>query len=185
MAMDPLPTIDKAYYMVQKLERQNQITSYTVVEPIDFFSFHNNAVNRKKDFKKPRDPNQRRFYEYCKSEGHTFETCFERVGHSDWWKRLKKCGNATAGKRNLKFKKKGNLVGDTDIRLTPLDEEPTIGIDKNILENVYQEVCKLIQLKMGSNTSSAHSDTSSSSRVVNFVGVLWTFSYFNFFRSLS
>ncbi|GJX58336.1 NSP-interacting kinase 1-like protein [Tanacetum coccineum] len=41
LAMDPLPTVNKAYYIVQQIEKQKQVTSHTF-EPTAFFANMNN-----------------------------------------------------------------------------------------------------------------------------------------------
>lgn len=64
MAMDPLPIVNKAYNMVQQVEKQKQLTCYKV-EPTAFLS---TQTNGKKEFRKPKDPTQKKFCEYCKSE---------------------------------------------------------------------------------------------------------------------
>ena len=41
LVMDPLPTVNKAYYIVQQIEKQKQVTSH-VFEPTAYFASMNN-----------------------------------------------------------------------------------------------------------------------------------------------
>lgn len=54
MAMDPLPNLNRAYYLVRQVENQRQVTNINA-EPMAFFSSNPN-LNIKKDWKKPKDP---------------------------------------------------------------------------------------------------------------------------------
>lgn len=67
--MDPLPPVNKAYNMIQQVEKQKQITYYNV-KPIAFYSSHTNNNNGKKHFRKSNDPYQRRFYDSVKVKSH-------------------------------------------------------------------------------------------------------------------
>lgn len=57
MGMDPLPTINKAYNLVQQVEKQKQITCFPVDSPTAFYS-QTGAENAKKDFKNPGIPHK-------------------------------------------------------------------------------------------------------------------------------
>nr|GEX18915.1 hypothetical protein [Tanacetum cinerariifolium] len=45
IAMDPLPTVNKAYYIIQQIEKQKQVTNHTF-EPFAFFANMNNKGSR-------------------------------------------------------------------------------------------------------------------------------------------
>ncbi|GKC00469.1 hypothetical protein Tco_0986605 [Tanacetum coccineum] len=88
LAMDPLPSVDKAYYIVQKIEKQKQVTNHTF-KPSAFFATMNiKGVNYgKKDNKNTRSDLRNevwRFCTNCNQEGHTVDQCFEKIGHPDW-----------------------------------------------------------------------------------------------------
>nr|GEV11752.1 hypothetical protein [Tanacetum cinerariifolium] len=91
LAMDPLPNVNKAYYIVQQIEKQKQVTSYTF-EPFAFFANTNNTRhnnNTRKEVKQSRVDNrsdQKRTCTHCIQEGHVFYQCFERIGYPDWYK---------------------------------------------------------------------------------------------------
>lgn len=86
--MDPLPNVNKAYYIVQKVERQTQVTN-NVTEPTGFFANHNNnyegSYAGKKDFRKS-NGDVKKYCNHCNQSGHVFEQCFERIGYPDWYK---------------------------------------------------------------------------------------------------
>ncbi|GJX48961.1 hypothetical protein Tco_0275806 [Tanacetum coccineum] len=88
LAMDPLPSVNKAYYIVQQIEKQKQVTNHTF-EPSAFFATMNiKGVNYgKKDNKNTRSDLRNevwRFCTNCNQEGHTVDQCFEKIGYPDW-----------------------------------------------------------------------------------------------------
>ncbi|GKF48036.1 retrovirus-related pol polyprotein from transposon TNT 1-94, partial [Tanacetum coccineum] len=80
LAMDPLPTVNKAYYIVQQIEKQKQVTNHTF-EPSAFFANMNNkgSNNGKKENRGSRN-NGKRSCTSCNQEGHTLDQCFEKIG---------------------------------------------------------------------------------------------------------
>nr|GFB81521.1 hypothetical protein [Tanacetum cinerariifolium] len=79
IAMDPLPTVNKAYYIVQQIEKQKQVTDNTFA----FFANMNNKGQnaRRKDYKGHRI-NGKRYCTGCNQEGHTVDQCFEKIRES-------------------------------------------------------------------------------------------------------
>lgn len=114
--MDPLPLVNKTYNMVQKVEKQKRLTCYKI-EPTAFFSAQNNN-NTRKEFRKPKNSTQKKFCEYCILEGHTMETCFERVGYPDWWKGPRKTNTSSKPNRSTRH---ANMVQERDLT-SPLEE---------------------------------------------------------------
>ncbi|GKB71281.1 pyridoxal 5'-phosphate synthase-like subunit PDX1.2 [Tanacetum coccineum] len=86
LAMDPLPTVNKAYYIVQQIEKQKQVTNHTF-EPSAFFANMNNkgTNNRRKENRESRNDGKR-FCNGFNQEGHTVDQCFEKIRHPDWYK---------------------------------------------------------------------------------------------------
>nr|GEY47570.1 retrovirus-related Pol polyprotein from transposon TNT 1-94 [Tanacetum cinerariifolium] len=94
LAMDPLPTVNKAYYIVQQIEKQKQVTNH-VFEPTAFFANMNNKNNSNgsrennkgnRNEIKGETKNEIYFKKVCTNygqEGHLFEQCFERLGYPD------------------------------------------------------------------------------------------------------
>ncbi|GJT01739.1 retrovirus-related pol polyprotein from transposon TNT 1-94 [Tanacetum coccineum] len=81
LAMDPLPTVNKAYYIVQHIEKQKQVTNHTF-EPSAFFANMNNKGSNsgKKENRGSRNDGKR-FCTSCNQEGHTLDQCFEKIGY--------------------------------------------------------------------------------------------------------
>ncbi|GKE68680.1 hypothetical protein Tco_1526752 [Tanacetum coccineum] len=86
LAMDPLPTVNKAYYIVQQIEKQKQVTNHTF-EPTAFFANMNNKGQSggRKETKGNRTDGKR-FCTGCNQEGHTVDQCFKKIGYPDWYK---------------------------------------------------------------------------------------------------
>lgn len=124
LSMDPLPNINKAYYIVQQVEKQKQVTTH-VNEPTAFFANYKNNQGFKKDNK-----GEKKVCTYCKFESHTYEQCFERLGYPDWYK----------GKKNKKgMKMAAQVYTDFDHSMgrdTPFDME----YENNIMEEKKTEL---------------------------------------------
>ncbi|GJS07455.1 retrovirus-related pol polyprotein from transposon TNT 1-94 [Tanacetum coccineum] len=90
LAMDPLPTVNKAYYIVQQIEKHKQVTNHPF-EPTTFFANLNNKEgnNGRKDNRGSRNDgknDEKRFCTGYNQEGHTVDQCFEKIGYPDWYK---------------------------------------------------------------------------------------------------
>ncbi|GKD18952.1 retrovirus-related pol polyprotein from transposon TNT 1-94 [Tanacetum coccineum] len=91
------PTVNKAYYIVQQIKKQKQVTNH-VFEPTAFFANMNNKNNSNgkrgnnkgnRNEVKGETKNEISFKKVCTNcgqEGHLFERCFERLGYPDWYK---------------------------------------------------------------------------------------------------
>lgn len=113
LILDPLPTVNKAYSMVPRIEKQRTIqidlngnteSSAMLVRAAQHGNPRGNTTrkNQKKDDKT---------CEHYKMTGHTRYTCFKLNGYPDWYKQLKKDKGAGSGKGSV------NMVN------TPLDED--------------------------------------------------------------
>nr|GEX53671.1 reverse transcriptase, RNA-dependent DNA polymerase [Tanacetum cinerariifolium] len=72
-AMDPLPSVNKAYYIVQQIKKLKHVTKHAF-EPTAFFASVNNKGG---NFSK-------RTCTHCNQEGHIVDQCFEKIGYPDW-----------------------------------------------------------------------------------------------------
>ncbi|GJV15215.1 retrovirus-related pol polyprotein from transposon TNT 1-94 [Tanacetum coccineum] len=91
LAMDPLPTVNKAYYIVKQIEKQKQVTNHSF-EPAAFFAnlYNKGANNGRKYNRWSRNDGKndgKRFCTGCNQEGHTVDQCFEKIGYPNWYKR--------------------------------------------------------------------------------------------------
>ncbi|KAL0364197.1 UNVERIFIED_CONTAM: Retrovirus-related Pol polyprotein from transposon RE2 [Sesamum angustifolium] len=85
LVMDPIPSVNRAYSMVQSVERQKEV-HMEIIETGD------HAV-------------MQQFCEHCAKSGHTKDTCFKIHGTPDWYKDLveqkRKDGNGSGSGRNF------------------------------------------------------------------------------------
>lgn len=96
LSMDSFPTVNKAYYIVQQVEKQKQVTS-NVYDPIAFFVNNTNGRsenNQRKDGRNIRNDgrNDKRSCTFCNQDGHIEDQCFEKIGYPDWYKGKKNKG---------------------------------------------------------------------------------------------
>nr|XP_043639702.1 uncharacterized protein LOC122610813 [Erigeron canadensis] len=157
LSMDPLPTINKAYYIVQQVEKQKQVTHHT---PDHTAFFANNANKGNQNFKKfvsSDNKGEKPFCTHCKQTGHLYEQCFERLGYPDWYKGNKvKKGGRMAAQISTNF-------GDISQRDSPFDMEyeneihcdQKSAIDRKLVATVCTEMMKMLkgnQVIEGHNT---------------------------------
>ncbi|XP_071720767.1 uncharacterized protein [Rutidosis leptorrhynchoides] len=144
LSMDPLPTINKAYYIVQQVEKQKHVTQHEP-NPTAFFANQNKGTNYKKAYKDNKEDEKCTF---CNMEGHTFDGCFERIGYPDRFK---------GKKRKKQQKVAAQVTADLDSYLykdTPFNMENENGInnervelDQKLVNAVCQEMMKMFKGK--------------------------------------
>ena len=128
LLLEPLPTVNKAYSMIQRVERQRYITNTTGVSTevaacvnklTDLGDLESmNALvakgKTKKDFRKPK---MSKFYDHCQKPGYERDQCFKLIGYPDWYDDLK-------GKRKpTGYRLAANVVNYTDGQDTPLGDD--------------------------------------------------------------
>ncbi|GKB33100.1 pyridoxal 5'-phosphate synthase-like subunit PDX1.2 [Tanacetum coccineum] len=116
LAMDPLPSVNKAYYIVQQIEKEKQVTNHAF-EPTAFFASMNNkgGNSSKRDGKNVRNDYRhdvKRTCTHCNQEGHTVDQCFEKIGYPDWYKG-KKAKNSSKLAAHVSFGFDEHFHGDT------------------------------------------------------------------------
>ncbi|XP_071695390.1 uncharacterized protein [Rutidosis leptorrhynchoides] len=153
LSMDPLPSINKAYYIVQQVEKQKQVTKHEY-NPTAFFannnkngaSFSNNKNGN--NFKKIWRDNSDKKCTHCNMEGHTFDQCFEKIGYPDWYKGKKgKKNNRMAAQVLTDF-------GEYIQKDTPFGKEfendmdnEKVELDQKLVNVVCQEMWKMFKGK--------------------------------------
>lgn len=149
LSMDPLPSINKANYIVQQVEKKKQVINH-VHEPSAFFANLNNNNKNSHAYKNVKDNKiDKKKCSYCHVEGHDFDQCFERIGYPDWYK----------GKKNKKGARVvAQVYSNTDFGMhkdTPFDmsfETEVNGehkgeLDQRFVDVVCQEMFKMFQNK--------------------------------------
>ncbi|KAK4392659.1 hypothetical protein Sango_2043700 [Sesamum angolense] len=103
LLMEPLPSVNKAYSMVQRVEKQREVHS-EVTNSIQNVAMQARENRRNTNFaprftqrKKIQAEKQNMFREECGKTGHLKSTCFEIHGFPEWYKALveKKKGQAS------------------------------------------------------------------------------------------
>ncbi|XP_057250547.1 uncharacterized protein LOC130589340 [Beta vulgaris subsp. vulgaris] len=159
LGMDPLPSVNRAYHLVQQIELQKQMTD--CFQPSSETSAL--AVNRhskslgplinfqKKDYKKIRMEKLGKKCEYCGMKGHLQEECYKLIGYpADWNKKPREKGNmkyvANVGKQD----DEGNMYQDT-----PFDEgkEEARKQDPTLISAIVQQVMKAMNESCGGQSS--------------------------------
>nr|GEW75068.1 hypothetical protein [Tanacetum cinerariifolium] len=160
LAMDPLSTVNKAYYIVQQIKKQRQVTNH-VFKPTAFFANMNNKNNsnvRRDNNKGNRNEikgetkNEISFKKVCTNcgqEGHMFEQCFERPGYPNWYKEKKaKKNNRLVAHVNSGFDE--HFSGETPFDIG-YENEVSLGqnwhVDKKLVADVCQEMMKMFRGK--------------------------------------
>ncbi|GJZ61198.1 hypothetical protein Tco_0617335 [Tanacetum coccineum] len=150
LSIDPLPNINKAYYIVQQVEKQKQVTQH-VNDPAAFFANFNKNGQNSSSRRENRAENrgEKKVCGFCNQEGHLTEQCFEKIGYPDCYKGKK-------GKKQC-VKLATQVSSDFDqylLRDTPFQvdyENEVIGakvdLDQKLVNAVCQEMIKLIKGK--------------------------------------
>ncbi|GKB91690.1 hypothetical protein Tco_0963962 [Tanacetum coccineum] len=170
-SIDHLPNVNKAYYIVQQVEKQKQVTT-TFHEPTAFYA-KNTQYNKKEN--KGGNRNDKRFCTNCQQDGHTNDQCFEKIGYPDWYKEKKN--------NKKSFRMVANVYGEFDKGMhqdTPFDMEFENGInvgqhgklDQRMVAVVCQEVMKIFK---GKNV--AQEASTSYHACIKFCGYSYALSY--------
>ncbi|KAG8650605.1 hypothetical protein MANES_07G054076v8 [Manihot esculenta] len=137
LGMDPIPSVNKAYFMVLKFESQNDILG----------SMNGNTEPLKRlDLK-------RRLCSYCNMDRHVRDGCFKLIGYPEWFKtKTKNNGQSFKANRNIGYERRvvAAIEGPPNGKDTPLDilDTSTQISDLNaMLSSLQQEVNKLIKGK--------------------------------------
>lgn len=160
ISMDPLPNVNRAFYLVQ----QKHIASHQI-EPTAFYANQpvGNSNNNYRN-KKLKDNNDRWFCKHCKGERDTYDQCYERIGYPDWFKGKRK------GSQPSKIVAQAGT--NSDILDNPLDLESVYegtGFGQNMMATFWDKVFKMMQNKSSIATPDCGSSRLGDS-VVNYVG---------------
>ena len=85
LAMDPIPPVNKAYYLIQRVEKQRKVSDVInirnevdacAVQKQHINKNYNNVSYNKKEGKDSKKSKQDKFCDFCKVKGHTKDQCF-------------------------------------------------------------------------------------------------------------
>ncbi|KAF7837533.1 uncharacterized protein G2W53_006015 [Senna tora] len=160
LLMEPIPSYNKVYAMVARVERQMSISSQAAVEA--------NALLAKAVDQKINVASGGRFSSYdrkkekaskycttCNKTGHTEESCFKKTGVPDWYKELKLQRGKKTGE-NVYAVFNENNAGEKQ----KIDRE-----DRKVMTELIQEEIK--RMMAGKATGVSGGDTTSSPSPVN------------------
>ncbi|XP_017256401.1 uncharacterized protein LOC108225961 [Daucus carota subsp. sativus] len=171
LSMDPLPSVNKVYHMLQQIERQNALANSQTLEMSALMTvsnnsnFQNSKFSAKKDVKDSAVNKNKldRFCEFCKMKGHLKESCFKLVGYPDWYK------GKTSDTSSNTVTQKSNQRLAANVQESPLDfsvQDSSFPVDDSHHLGLYKDFMKFMQMNQ-----SAHSSTDSHS-IVNFVDTI-------------
>jgi len=171
LLLDPLPNVNRAYSMIQRVETQRNVTRNmtanrevaanvmrTIINSFEEADSMTNAlaakggVRGKKDFKKTKG---NRFCDHCQRTGHTSDQCFKIIGYPDWYQGPK--DNSTRPRRIGRVTT--HLANSEVAHDSPLDhahdsqELPAVGhgkVDSNLVQALAQEMMRLVKGQQGS-----------------------------------
>ncbi|KAL8150855.1 hypothetical protein V2J09_020663 [Rumex salicifolius] len=139
LGMDPLPTLNKAFFLVQQLESQRSVSQpsgTSLTEASALAVGKHQPKMSKEDYKKMK---LQRFCDFCKQRGHLKDSCFKLTGFPDWFK-----GNK-GGSEQQSSRPRANVAHQDH----PLDhaESSNAGassdhIDPVLISTICQEIVK-------------------------------------------
>ena len=160
LLLNPLPTVNNAYSMVQMVERQRTVTNSiggarevaANVQKAGNISFGSsdsrpsafmarNALRTKKDIKKK--PKELRFCDHCQRTGHTIDQCFKLVGYPDWYEGPRDTSKDTSFKNKKPSPSTARMVANVVnldvVQDSPLDEiDGKQGVREKLSFNIYK-----------------------------------------------
>lgn len=147
--MDPLPTVNRAHYIIQQQEQQTRLKENILPRAeAEGHAMYKHGTKfpplNKRDGRKMKND---RFCQHCKIKGHTIDQCFKINGYPDWYK--DKYGSKIIAQTTV-----SGLSATRPEQDTPLEihhETPST----SLINAVYQEVLKALQEKAGSSGCSA------------------------------
>ncbi|KAL0391906.1 UNVERIFIED_CONTAM: Retrovirus-related Pol polyprotein from transposon RE1 [Sesamum radiatum] len=160
LVMEPLPSVNKAYSMVQRVEKQRKLNLLTneIPEGVALnarWSGPRGRDQKQENFRK-RDimDKKSQFCSHCDKSGHTRETCFKLHGYPEWYKTMqeqkKRDGrnfNAHMTQDKVIETKPGFNAHMTQDKMTETKSGQGNVNSADISEAVRQELLKLIKGK--------------------------------------
>lgn len=181
LSMDPPPTLNRAYQILQQVERQNHnSSSATNTSSVSAFQVHSGNASKfqanKRDFKRPK---LERFCDNCKKKGHTIDQCFKLIGAPEWY--LNRMTNTKGGSKPIGSVKSNNVlaanVHSDDAGIlganpseVSMASHSSCPLDQNMISAVCKEVMKAMQQQ--SNHILPSDPLSGTHSAINFAGTV-------------
>lgn len=146
LSMDPLPTVNRAYYMIQQIEKQRQVTgAMQEKQEVEACNTYKQTTkgSGKRDFKKGKLD---RFYDHCKVKGHLIDQCFKIHGYPEWYK--EKFGAKVRNAAHV------SILENNHAQPTPLDHHYGPSAEVSVTPALVNAVCQeLLKTFNGRNSS--------------------------------
>ncbi|XP_048496228.1 uncharacterized protein LOC125495523 [Beta vulgaris subsp. vulgaris] len=175
LSMDPLPTVNRAYYILLQVEKQNKLSEkQQVSSQISAFAsmkqnFHlppSSNPGVKREFKKFKVDKQDRKCTHYKKLGHTVDQCFKLTGVvPEWFNNLR--SKQVGGSRmvaNAYDMTTDNFMDDNPLDPANQSSKPEVKIDSTLVNAVYKEMMKMMKNQSATGETSTHS--------INFAGTI-------------
>ncbi|KAF7835872.1 ribonuclease H [Senna tora] len=144
LLMEPLPSYNKVYSLVARIEKQRSIGSITsgtvdasALAVNTNYSAKAGGSNKKKEYVKKSD----RYCQFCNKSGHMEDACFKKHGYPEWFDEYKK-------KKNTQHT--ALATGETE---TDSKQKNTEGSASQLSQMIQMEIKKFMKMK-GSNEES-------------------------------
>ncbi|KAF7812032.1 Retrovirus-related Pol polyprotein from transposon TNT 1-94 [Senna tora] len=144
LLMEPLPSYNKVYSLVARIEKQRSIGSATsgtvdasALAVNTNYSAKAGGSNKKKEYVKKSD----KYCQFCNKSGHMEDACFKKHGYPEWFDEYKK-------KKNTQHT--ALATGETE---TDSKQKNTEGSASQLLQMIQMEIKKFMKMK-GSNEES-------------------------------
>src|SRR5262249_39713524 len=85
---DPLPTVNKAYSMILRIDKQREI-HVNFSEGVEHLAMFVKGTQQSKRLHFKKKDKKDRHCDYCNTDGHLKYACFKLHGYLDWYKELK------------------------------------------------------------------------------------------------
>ena len=182
LSMDPLPTVNRAYYILLQVEKQNKLNDKQQIVTSQISAFNSMKHNSlsynsggRRDFKKHRVDKNDRKCDYCKKTDHTMDQCFKLSGNvPEWFTNLKNKqsngGSTPKMAAHVSDIHTDEYIGDNPLEYHSEHSVPQeVAINPSLVNVVYKEMMKL--MKTQSNTAR---ECSQLSPPINFAGTSHT-----------
>lgn len=152
LAMDPLPPVNRAFHLVQQVEKQKQVTGNIQAEAESSALSVGKQTQGNWQKRETKEEKMKKKCEHSLMRGHLKDQCFKLVGYPEWFTKPKGKNNQRPTAANVNKKVGGEHVADS-----PLEKNSEAGecsgtkLDATLISSVVQEVMKAIGEKQATS----------------------------------
>ncbi|XP_048502933.1 uncharacterized protein LOC104896475 [Beta vulgaris subsp. vulgaris] len=163
LSMDHLPNVNRAYYMLLQVERQNRLTfqqdnspqtsAFVSMKQQSFQgppSHTHPSYTDKRDGKRFKFDKSLRKCDYCKKTGHNMDQCFKLTGvYPEWFLNMKSKAVGTSSINKLAAHVGdtigGSILGDTPSEFAADTSHQPSHVDSALVQAMYKEMMKMVE----------------------------------------